>query len=113
VNQHTARARTRVIDSHALLRLKYSHHQADHIPWSIKLSTLFARRICKLTDKILVGGANEIRKFKIRISQPVFIKMIDQVAKFYVRYLCFPGFPLKINMPEYTLKAPVFILKLA
>ena len=55
IDQHAARARARVIHSHALLRVDQAHHQLHHRARRVELAALLARGVREIPDQVLVG----------------------------------------------------------
>ena len=84
-DEHTARAGARVVDPHPLGGLGQAHHHAHHASRRIELAPLFARRVGKLSDEVLVGGAEQVGELKVLVAQADLVEVLDQLAQFLVR----------------------------
>ena len=68
VDQHAARARARVVDRHARLRIDEAHHELHHRTRCVELTALLAGRVGKVSDQVLVGGAEKVGELEVLIT---------------------------------------------
>jgi hypothetical protein len=64
-----------------------------------------------LTDKILVGGAEKVGKFKILISESVSVEMDDEITELLIGNSGFTRLLGKIDVAENSFEAMVLILQ--
>ena len=68
VDQHAARTRARIVDGHAFFGVDEAHHQLHDRAGRVELAALLAGRVGKVTDQILVGGAEQVRKLEVLVA---------------------------------------------
>ena len=78
-DEHTSGAAAWIVDAQPRLGFKNADHEPDNIARCVEVSAFFARRFGKHVDEELIGGAEQVGKLKVFVSQPVFVEMTDQI----------------------------------
>ena len=113
VDQHAARARARVVDSHTFLRIDKTHHQLHDRAGRVELAALLAGRVGKVADQILVCGAEQVGELEILVAEPVLREVIDEVAPLLVRNDGSTDPPVEVDVLQHTLQRGIALLERA
>ena len=107
-NQHAAGATAGVVDFVLELGFDQPHHHAHHGAWRIKLAAFLARRVGKLADQVLVGGAQQVGKFEVFIVQAVDVEVRDELLQLDVGDLALANLSGEVDVLQHVVEADVF-----
>ncbi len=88
LDQHAARAASRVVDAHARLRLDDLDQRAHHFGRGVELAGLLAGGIGKVLDQIFVGRAQQIGKLEVLVPERDLLEVLDEVRRGCRRPAC-------------------------
>ena len=111
VDQHAARTRTRIVDAHTFLGVDETHHQLHDGAGRVELAALLAGRVSKVTDQVLVGGAEQVGKLEVVVAEPVLGEVVDEVPPLLVRNGSVTDPPIEVDVLQHPLQRGIALLK--
>src|SRR6266542_2156260 len=84
-DEHAAGTAARIVNAQARLRLENADHQPDNVARGIEVAAFFACRFGEHIDEKFIGGAKEVGKLKVFVSQPIFAEKSNEIFAGVVR----------------------------
>ena len=111
VDQHAARARARVVDGHALLWIHEAYHELDNWAGRVELASLLAGRVGEVSDQVLVGRTEQVRKLEVLVAQPILREVVDEVPPLAIRHLRGADPPVEVDVLQHPFQSPIAVLE--
>ena len=94
-----------------LLGVDEAHHQLHDGAGRVELAALLAGRVGKVTDQVLVGGAEQVGKLEIVVAEPVPREVVDEVPPLLVRNGCVTDPPVEVDVLQHPLQRGIALLE--
>ena len=81
-----------------------AHHQLHDGAGRVELAALLAGRVGKVTDQVLVGGAQQVGELEVVVAEPVLGEVVDEVPPLLVRNGCVTDPPIEVDVLQHPSK---------
>lgn len=104
LDEHAARTHAGVVDAHAIGGFDQLDEGANDFGRSKKLAALFACRVGKELDQVLVGRAKEVGELEVLVAEGDGVEVLDQFNKDFVIEGLLPDLLVEVDALEDILK---------